>query len=61
MVVYAVEGYSRLHHISEAESLALFEKYHVTDDIRACYDTLHTQDFEETLLFAEDNLKAKQK
>jgi hypothetical protein len=61
LLVVSVEGYSRLHNITPKETLALYRKYKVTDDIRACYDTLHTQSLDESVYFAEDVLAWKQK
>jgi len=58
-VVFAVEEYSRQHGISAHETLRLFLKYGVTESIRQCYETLHTQSMPECLLFAEDILKRK--
>ena len=59
LVVVAVEEYSRRHGIPSYETLSLFMKYGITDAIRNCYDTLHTQDLYESVAFAEDILKRK--
>jgi len=59
LVVFAVEEYARRHGISAHETLALFLKCGITESIRQCYDTLHTQDMHECVLFAEDILKRK--
>ena len=59
LVVFAVEEYARQHGISAHETLELFVKFGVTESIRQCYDTLHTQDMSECVLFAEDILKRK--
>jgi len=57
LVVVAVEEYSRRHGVPAHETLNLFLKFGVTDLIRQCYDTLHTQDIFECVNFAEDVLK----
>ena len=59
LVVVAVEEYSKRHKISSYETLCLFLEYGITDAIRSCYDTLHTQDLYECVAFAEDILKRK--
>ena len=59
LVVFAVEEYARRHKISAHETLALFLKFGITESIRQCYDTLHTQDIYECVSFAEDILKRK--
>ena len=59
LVVVAVEEYSRRHGISAHETLKLFLKFGITNMIRQCYDTLHTQDIYECVEFAEDILKRK--
>jgi len=59
LVVVAVEEYSRRHKISAHETLGLFLRFGITDSIRKCYDTLHTQDIYECVEFAEDILKRK--
>jgi len=58
-VVFAVEEYARRHKISAFDTLGLFMKYGITESIRQCYDTLHTQDIYECVSFAEDILKRK--
>ena len=58
-VVFAVEEYARQHKISAHETLGLFLKFGVTESIRQCYDTLHTQSIFECVSFAEDILKRK--
>ena len=58
-VVFAVEEYSRQHKIPAHETLELFLKFGVTESIRQCYDTLHTQNMYECVSFAEDILKRK--
>jgi hypothetical protein len=57
LVVAAVEGYAHRHTIPAQETLELFRKYRITDLIRSNYETLHTQELEESLEFAEDVLK----
>ena len=59
LVVFAVEEYARRYKISASETLNLFLKFGVTESIRQCYETLHTQDIYECLSFAEDILKRK--
>ena len=59
LVVVAVEEYSRRQGIPAHETLKLFLKYGVTEAIRQCYETLHTQDLYECVSFAEDILKRK--
>jgi hypothetical protein len=59
LVVFAVEEYARRHGISAYETLGLFLKFGITESIRQCYETLHTQDIYETVSFAEDILKRK--
>ena len=59
LVVAAVEEYTRRHGISAHETLELFLKFGVTEAIRRCYETLHTQSLDECASFAEDILKRK--
>jgi len=59
LVVFAVEEYARKHRLSVHDTLEIFLKFGVTDSIRNCYDTLHTQDIYESLTFAEDIIKRK--
>ena len=59
LVVAAVEEYARRHKIAAHETLGLFQKFGITDSIRQCYETLHTQDIYECVFFAEDILKRK--
>jgi len=59
LVVFAVEEYSRRHKIPANETLGLFIKFGITESIRQCYETLHTQDIYECVSFAEDILKRK--
>jgi hypothetical protein len=59
LVVYAVEEYARQHGISANETLKLFLEFGVTEAIRKCYDTLHTQCMDECVSFAKDILKRK--
>ena len=58
-VVFAVEEYARRHGIAAHETLGIFLKSGVTESIRQCYETLHTQDINECVSFAEDILKRK--
>ena len=61
LIVCAVEGYAHRHNITTRETLKLFREYGVTGAIRQCYDTLHTQDIDETVYFAEDYIEARRK
>jgi len=61
LVVAAVEEYARRHRMTANETLKLFLKYGITESIRQCYETLHTQDLYESASFAEDILKRKSK
>jgi len=60
MFVYAVEGYSQRHNMPEKDVIVLFRKYGINHLIRKNYNVLHTQDFDESILFAEDVLSWKQ-
>jgi hypothetical protein len=59
LIVYAVEGYAHRHNMTTQETLKLFREYGVTTAIRQCYGTLHTQDYDETVYFAEDFIAAR--
>jgi len=59
LVVVAVEEYARRHGLSAHDTLQLFLKYGITESIRQCYETFHTQDIYECISFAEDILKRK--
>ena len=59
LVVFAVEQYARRYGISAHETLGIFLEYGITESIRQCYETLHTQDIYECVSFAEDILKRK--
>jgi hypothetical protein len=61
MIVVAVEGYSHKHKISPKDTLSLFMQYDINKLIRRNYGALHTQAFDEPLLFAEDVLARKMK
>jgi hypothetical protein len=56
LVVFAVEEYARKYGISAYETLEKFLNFGVTESIRRCYETLHTQDLYECVSFAEDIL-----
>ena len=60
MIVYAVEGYSLRHNLPEIDVFKLFNKYGINQLIRKNYNTLHTQDLDESISFAEDILSWKQ-
>ena len=60
MLVYAVEGYSQRHNVPEKDVIVLFRKYGINQLIRKNYNALHTQDFDESISFAEDVLSWKQ-
>ena len=55
LVVAAVEEYARRHKISALQTLDTFLKFGITDAIRSCYDTLHTQDFIADEYYREKN------
>ena len=59
MLVYAVEGYSQRHNLSEKDVISLFLKHGINNMIRKNYNALHTQDFDESISFAEDVLSWK--
>ncbi|MDR1383077.1 MAG: DUF3791 domain-containing protein [Planctomycetaceae bacterium] len=59
LIVCAVEGYAHRHNITTQETLKLFKEYDVARAIRNCYNTLHTQDIDETVYFAEDYIEAR--
>jgi hypothetical protein len=61
LIVYAVEGYAHRHNMTTQEALKLFREYGVTEAIRRCYGTLHTQDYDESVYFAEDFIEARKK
>lgn len=61
LIVYAVEGYAHRHNMTTQETLKLFREYGVTGAIRKCCRTLHTQDMDETVYFAEDYIEARRK
>jgi len=61
MLVYAVEGYSQRHNLPEKDVISLFRRYEINHLIRKNYNALHTQDFDESIVFAEDVLAWKQK
>jgi len=56
MVVYAVEGYSYRHNLTEKDVLILFKNHGINHLIRKNYNALHTQDVDESISFAEDVL-----
>ena len=60
MFVYAVEGYSQQHNLSEKDVIVLFRKHGINHLIRKNYGALHTQDLDESISFAEDVLSRKQ-
>ncbi|GHV39078.1 hypothetical protein AGMMS49546_10530 [Spirochaetia bacterium] len=59
LVVVAVEGYAQRHNMKEKDVFEQFKRYEINIAIRECYSTLHTQDLEETIGFAEDVLKRR--
>jgi hypothetical protein len=61
LIVYAVEGYAHRHNMTTREALKLFREYDVIEAIRQCYGTLHTQDYDESVYFAEDFIEARKK
>jgi hypothetical protein len=56
LVVAAVEGYSRRHHIPTSETIELFSSKGLLQLIRENYPVLHTQSLDESADFAEDVL-----
>jgi len=56
LVVAAVEGYSRRHHVPAKDTIKLFSHLGLLQMIRHNYSTLHTQDLDESVGFAEDVL-----
>ena len=56
MLVYAVEGFSHRHNLPEKDVINLFRKNGINNLIRKNYNALHTQDFDESISFAEDVL-----
>ena len=60
MVVYAVEGFSMRHNLPEKDVFDIFLKHGINQLIRNNYNTLHTQDLDESISFAEDVLAWKQ-
>ena len=60
MIVYAVEGYSQRHSMSEKDVITLFREHGINHLIRKNYNALHTQDLDESISFAEDILSWKQ-
>ena len=62
MLIYAIEGYAKIHGIPENETLDIFKRYGISDYFRRYYGVLHTQDFDENVFFAEDLIeRAKEK
>jgi hypothetical protein len=59
-IVYGVETYAKLHHLSELEAFALFRKYNLTDVWRNHAFTTLAQDEDELVAYAEDYLTARQ-
>jgi len=60
MFVYAVEGYAQTHNMPEKDVIALFKKHGINRLICDNYETLHTQDLDESISFAEDVLSWNQ-
>ena len=56
LVVAAVEGYSRRHHIPASEAIDMFYNRGLLRLIRENYPVLHTQSLDESVDFAEDVL-----
>jgi len=59
LVVVVVEEYARRHKIPANEALGVFIKFGITESIRQCNETLHTQDIYESVSFAEDIITRK--
>ena len=60
MFVYAVEGYSQRFNMQEKDVITLFRKNEIKKLLQKNYNTLHTQDLDESINFAEDVLSWKQ-
>jgi len=56
LVVAAVEGYSRRHHMPARDVIRFFSRTGLLQLIRANYPALHTQSLDESVDFAEDVL-----
>ena len=56
LVVAAVEGYSRRHHLPTKKVIELFVSCGLLQLIRQNYPTLHTQSLDDRVDFAEDVL-----
>ncbi|MDR1264029.1 MAG: DUF3791 domain-containing protein [Propionibacteriaceae bacterium] len=56
LVVAAVEGYSRRHHVPARETIQTFARQGLLRLIRDNYPVLHTQSLDESVAFAEDVL-----
>jgi hypothetical protein len=56
LVVAAVEGYSRRHHLPASQTIATFAGVGLLQVIRDNYAVLHTQGLDEAVDFAEDVL-----
>ena len=60
MFVYAVEGYSQRHNLTEKDVITLFRKHKINKLIIKNYNALHTQDLDECISFSEDVLAKKE-
>jgi len=56
LVVAAVEGFSRRHHIPARDTIERFSRKGILRLIRENYPVLHTQDLDDSVDFAEDVL-----
>ncbi|MDR1212923.1 MAG: DUF3791 domain-containing protein [Propionibacteriaceae bacterium] len=56
LVVAAVEGYSRRHHVPARETIRTFAREGLLRLIRDNYPVLHSQSLDESVDFAEDVL-----
>lgn len=56
LFLHALEKYAQIHHISEKETLKLFQEYQVYEKLVTQYEILHQVDFSETMKYINKNL-----
>jgi len=61
LVVTAAELYAQAHELETKEAFGIFVKNNINGLIRKHYNVLHTQNLDESFLFADDILKRKVK
>lgn len=49
LFLHALEKYAQIHHISEKETLKLFQEYQVYEKLVTQYEILHQVDFSESM------------